>query len=50
MLYEVITVPFAHRWAIDERVTVSGRYLDRLVEADFLGETFLIPSESYNFV
>ncbi len=40
-----VSVPFAHRWAIDERVTVSGRYLDRLVEADFLGETFLIPSE-----
>lgn len=39
-----VALPFAHRWAIDERVTVSARYLDTLGEIDFLGERFLIPS------
>lgn len=34
---------FGHRWAIDERVTVEGRYLDTLHEIDFLGERFLVP-------
>ncbi len=39
-----VNLPFTHRWAIDERVTVAGRYLDRLAEIDFLGHPFLIPS------
>jgi hypothetical protein len=39
-----VRFPFAHRWAIDERVTVSACYLDTLGEIDFLGERFLIPS------
>jgi len=41
-----VALPFAHRWAIDERVTVAGYYLDRLQELKFLGEVFLVPSKS----
>ncbi len=33
-----------HVWAIDERATVAGQFLDRLGEIDFLGQRFLIPS------
>ena len=40
-----VWVPFGHRWAIDERVTISGNHLDLLLEIDFLKHTFLIPSE-----
>lgn len=40
-----VALPFTHRWAIDERVTVSARYLDSMGEIDFLGQKFFIPSD-----
>jgi len=39
-----VRFPMGHRWAIDERISVSPSYLDTLGKMEFLGHTFYVPS------